>query len=731
MKKALLIFAGVSFVLLSMIGGNNLSPRTILLLRQHNEKVAASRPQSRLCAATIRSNGEEMVSAFIALSNNSQIDSLCALGVKVNCRFGNIITARIPIDRLNELSRISYVRQIAAASVINVTNDSARFLTNTDMAQSGAGLSMPFTGKGVIVGVIDIGIDFNHVEFCDSTGKSRVKRVYMPDDSTGVHPIIGSDTLPGSEYVTEDAIKRLSTDTKTMTHGTHTTSTAAGSYKGNKYWGMAPESDLVLCGLSELSDVNIADAAAYIMNYAKTVGKPAVINISLAGNAGNHDGSSFLCRAFDAVSGEGKIIVLAAGNDASFPLHLNKTFASETDSLCTFLFDSSGRNSRIYGYLDLWSRSQEPVSLQIGVYDMTDKKLVYKSESYIGNNEDNGFVLDSNKDSQLAKYFKGKFMISARVDSINGKYDCLTEFADTAVSARYCAGLIYKAKAGTEVNGWIDGSTRAESLMVNGWSLGNGECSISDIATGFKTISVGAYGDKKIFTGIATNWTYPRCNIGDITYFSSYGPDLNGTMRPEITAPGFAVVSGISNYDTATIVRDHASLIEEKSAFGRMNRWGEMYGTSMSAPVVTGIIALWLQANPMLTPDSIKAVMAATSVRDSYVTNGDQRRWGYGKIDALKGLKYITAKSGISMARKDNNQIIVYPNPSSGQFSITLPNNEGAEMGLYGIGGNLILSKVVPIGINKMDFDLKVSRGLYIVKVRGTNASWSSKLIIE
>jgi hypothetical protein len=123
--------------------------------------------------------------------------------------------------------------------------------------------------------------------------------------------------------------------------------------------------------------------------------------------------------------------------------------------------------------------------------------------------------------------------------------------------------------------------------------------------------------------------------------------------------------------------------------------------------------------------------MAATSVRDSYVTNGDQRRWGYGKIDALAGLKYITAKSGISMARKDNNQIIVYPNPSSGQFSVTLPSNEGAEMELYGIGGNLMLSKVVPSGTNKMDFDLKVSRGLYIVKVRGTNASWSSKLIIE
>ena len=62
----------------------------------------------------------------------------------------------------------------------------------------------------------------------------------------------------------------------------------------------------------------------------------------------------------------------------------------------------------------------------------------------------------------------------------------------------------------------------------------------------------------------------------------------------------------------------------------------------MSAPVVTGTIALWLQANPQLSPATVREVLKNTALRDSYVIMGDEQRWGYGKIDAEEGLRYLT-----------------------------------------------------------------------------------------
>jgi subtilisin family serine protease len=69
-------------------------------------------------------------------------------------------------------------------------------------------------------------------------------------------------------------------------------------------------------------------------------------------------------------------------------------------------------------------------------------------------------------------------------------------------------------------------------------------------------------------------------------------------------------------------------------------------GTSMACPVVSGIVALWLQAKPDLTLDNLMEVLSKTSRNDEY-TEILPERWGYGKIDAKKGLEYILNSTGI------------------------------------------------------------------------------------
>ena len=129
--------------------------------------------------------------------------------------------------------------------------------------------------------------------------------------------------------------------------------------------------------------------------------------------------------------------------------------------------------------------------------------------------------------------------------------------------------------------------------------------------------------------------------LNGIAEFSSYGSYFNGVNQPMICAPGVNVVSGFNHYCFG----------EEDEADESMTWNGFPYtaedGTSMSCPVVSGIVALWLQAKPDLTFDNVVEVLSKTSRNDEY-TKILPERWGFGKIDAAKGLEYILNSTGIN-----------------------------------------------------------------------------------
>ena len=128
--------------------------------------------------------------------------------------------------------------------------------------------------------------------------------------------------------------------------------------------------------------------------------------------------------------------------------------------------------------------------------------------------------------------------------------------------------------------------------------------------------------------------------LNDISSTSSYGLTLNGIVQPVVTAPGTYVTSSVSHYEC------------NMSALAESMQWqgypyNSINGTSMSCPAVSGIIALWLQANPTLGLEDIKEVLAHSSRNDQF-TAADPIRWGYGKIDAAAGLEYIKQASALN-----------------------------------------------------------------------------------
>ena len=187
-------------------------------------------------------NGEPMVGSFIKVEGS--LDELQSLGVKVHSRIGNIITADLPLRRLPEITALSEVLRIETAKPVELDLNVAAPMVNAPLARNSFGL----TGKGVIIGMVDSGLDLANEDFKDNEGKTRVLYLWDQTDNLGPHPW---EYDYGTEWTKNDIDQGNCRQTATSGHGTYTTGIAAGSGKetGNgipqyTYVGVAPEEEL-------------------------------------------------------------------------------------------------------------------------------------------------------------------------------------------------------------------------------------------------------------------------------------------------------------------------------------------------------------------------------------------------------------------------------------------------------------------------------------------------------
>lgn len=576
---------------------------------------------------------EQQLRCFVEVTSADDLARLKAAGVTIDARFGTLATVRMPRHLLPTMASMVGVRRVALAQTMVLTNDSARIEGHVDPVHMGENLPQAFRGRGVVIGIIDTGIDFNHINFLDAQGRNRISRVYMPQDSTGQSPVVDGDTLPGSHYTTPEQIAALISDTPNHWHGTHTLGTAAGSYTGNGYYGVAPEADLVACGMPLLYDTDIANAIRYILDYADSVHRPAVVSMSFASQEGAHNGTSPLCQVFDSVSGPGRIMVISAGNDARLRVYLSHRFKTvATDTLRTY-FDNYYSSSSYKGYMSAWSETQVRHRVGFTVIDRSTSQQIAATPLLPA--VDSLFTVPIDSIAELAPYFTGEVAYGAALED-NGQYHSILEMNVVPMSANYRLGMQIVADEPVLLRAWSSGVIMINDAKVPGYTAAVRNSCINDLATGDQAISVGAYCSRAtVPMADGSVQTVDRSVPGDIAYFSSYGPDARGVQRPDICAPGLALVSSgsrhVSNWSEACDI---------------VNIDGEQYpyflqgGTSMSTPFTAGAIALWLQACPTLTSDDVRQVLNATSRRDNYV-DAAPARWGYGKLDVAAGLNKV------------------------------------------------------------------------------------------
>lgn len=584
--------------------------------------------------------------AFIAVDNQNCIDSLRQSGIQVNAVFGNIVTVTIPEQAVGKLSHLAGVRHVSLERPLSLCNDTARTSSNVDPVLAGHGMVAPLNGRGVILGVIDTGIDFNHVNLCGDDGLSRVVAAYLPCDTTGTRPVVQGDTLPGSCYETADQISALTTDYGASSHGTHTAGTAAGAYKDNGYFGVAPQAELVACGIPEkqLTDVNIANALKYVFDYADRAGKPCVVNMSIGTNEGPNDGSSFLCRTFSELSGPGHICVVSAGNDGDAPICFHDNIIGVGDTVTSLLRNYYGGLER-KGYVSMWSDGSQAHSSRMVIINRASGALEFASPMLTVLPEDSVYSISSEVDQAFAEYYMGEVRFAnafePRFDDNGnlmqqGRFHSVWDFDVTSVKAGHLIGLQYVADEPVNLAGWCTKDAYFYTFGLAGVSGGTAAGSISDLATTDDVISVGAYCSRKSWTDCNCDLhVISDCTLEDIARFSSFGPDENGITRPDVCAPGMILVSSANRYDE----RSNRQYWPQPAVVNGVEYpYYINQGTSMSAPMVSGAVALMLQANPLLTPSDVRQVLARSSKRDNNVLNGDSSRWGSGKLDVAAAI---------------------------------------------------------------------------------------------
>lgn len=734
MRKFLLLVASLLMVG-SSYAQDKLSAYSKIVLQESAE--SAITVSGRAKSHAIKSvRGTKYVDAFIRIKDASRLDELQDAGVIIGVVTEKCITARIPVSAIGKIQEIDNVELIDVARPVGMRLDKARANTLHDKVLAGTDLESPYTGKGVVYGTLDCGIDFNHANFRNSDGSTRIAYAYLPSDESGTAPkgtyynpytgtLMSNVTLPGSEY-TGDAIKGLTTDMRDESHGTHTIGIGAGSYDSS-YKGFAPEADIIACGSEDLSAVNIINSIAYVFDKAKQMKKPAVVNLSLGYNLGSHTGDDAEAYMIDQLSGAGRIVCVSAGNEGDLNLHLEKTFTASSTTCQTIVYDYYNEYD---SNVDIWTRGSKSLKAQVSIIDEDGGTVLASMKECSSSNQN----VSSTSSSGFNKYFKGS--ITMEYQKYNGKTDIFMYVNGSLTKDYYLISLKITSEAGETVDVWTDGYTELESADLSGYTRGTPSMSINTMACGQRSISVGAYNSRKTCPSISGgSISFGSMTIGDIAYFSSYGPTPDGRQLPHIVGPGHTLVSSISNYDSYNDPNsdDYASNVSKSvSANGRKNLWGPMSGTSMSCPAVAGIIATWLQADPNLTPEQILEVFKATAINDSYTAKAPSK-WGYGKIDSYAGLKKVISENSTVGAVTEAQPLVVYPNPSNGAFKFFVPNEAEITISVYNLNGALVASKTYENTASEIDVDFSdtLTSGTYIIQAKGANTNYNGKIFVK
>lgn len=713
-------------------------------------KLWLSKNQTSLNPQVVKfKQGNSIYISVLVKVNTTQLNlqQLEKLGVKIGTRAGDVYTLQVPEKQLQNLTQLKGILYVQLDEPVAINLDPAKRSSRVDSVQRGINLPMAYTGKNVVVGIIDAGFDYGHPTFYDTLGNVlRVKRVW--EQRKAGTPPTGFNY--GNEITDTTTMVSVGNDVNSFSHGTHVGGIAAGSGIGSLYntrgRGVAYESDLVFVGIKPNKNEwtsagmsSIIDAVNYIFTYAASVGKPAVANLSWGCSIGPNDGSSLFSQALNNLVGPGKIFVNSAGNNGDENIHwANKDSVLLGTDYSFVQFPNVVGEKRTW--VDIWSEKEKALCVNL---------LLYRNGSVVdscgticvsGSGSKNGYLLAQSGDTL---YYN---MATANSDFNNQKTHVLMDLHSKTTDS-LCIKVDHEGRFDAWM-GYVNDYNGYYGAFVNGgypWATaGNSQYTLGEMSCAPAALTVAAYVSKISYRNLAgaqqSYLGYATTNA--IAPFSSIGPTADGRMKPDIAAPGMTILSGVNSYDVSYAPGggNYSSSVAQYQ-FGSNNRtyyYAEASGTSMSAPMFSGMVALLLQANPILTPQKIKEILSKTAYKDNFTTNTpDSTRWGYGKANAYGMIKEAILLSGINETPNQTlNTLSVYPNPSSGSFWVEFETTKAGntQMVLCDVMGKTVFETLQPssAGLNKMEITpLNLSPGMYVLKVKVNGVEVNRRLVIN
>ena len=590
------------------------------------------------------------VCAFIRISD---ADVLAEHGCRDLGAVGTIHIASIPVDRLASLSLDPRVLRIEARPTGQLLLDTVARCVNATPVYDGLLLPQAYTGRGVVVGLMDVGFDLTHPTFrhlpltsqhSPRIPETRIRRFWdMLSTDT-----VGSNLYVGRDYAITDDILNLghSRDGLILSHGTHTAGIAAGNGYDSPYRGLAPESDICLVANGVSENVELIDSAMlsrftfatdalgfkYLFDYARQNSQPCVVSFSEGSGQDFWGYDQLYYEMLDSLLGPGRIMVVAAGNQGHVKSWFSKpagpgsegTFVRLYDEAMMLTLKSAGDFTlRLVAYTDAATTDTLNIPLPLSSnYPRTLVPPYPRTPAF------------THLDSLVVEAYPNCY------DSLEVCYDVVLYSADKQIGTMMPLSVeVLDNQA--EVSCWRVNGNWVTNALNPRLAAGETTHNILSPASAPRVICVGATTYRDSIQNVNGQWQhYWTGEPGSRAPFSSVGPTMDGRTKPDVMAPGNNIISAYSSYylennPTASDVKWDVAHFDYQ---GRTYAWNSNTGTSMACPVVAGVIALWLQAKPDLTPEDVMGVISRTSRRPDPDLDYPNNLYGYGEIDAYRGL---------------------------------------------------------------------------------------------
>jgi subtilisin family serine protease len=615
----------------------------LLILATHPVFAQRELRNFELRAELAQSTPDKMLH-LAAIGNAGEIaEAVNSLGGNVVHRTSKRVVFRLPAGAVSQLAESTAIRYLEFTRASGQPmNDAMLIHSRADMVHAGIdGAQSALTGKDVVIGLVDAGIELAHPDFQHADGSTRVK--YLWDQTqTGNAPEPYGYGVEWNAAQIDSGITGHQDQFQYFGHGSTVTGTAAGNGLAiNEFKGVAPDADLVIVsskfGVPNWT-LSVADAVAYIFSKADELGKPCVVNLSLGSYSGSRDGLDAAALVIDSLvaAQPGRVVVAAAGNSGNWPAyHLGYEVTPDT----AFTWFQFNPNSGLgYGavFFELWADSAafHDVHFAIGA-DRVNPSLQFRGATpfrqigeILNNNVSDTLMADGNI-LGIVDYFAtprgAQYQVQVHLampDSSQYRFRLMT----TGQGSFDCWSSSILGTSNMIGTNLPDSAQFPD--IANYRAPDKHKHTVGSWACSPKVITVGNFANRDEYVDYNGNVQTFAAPPGLLSVNSSHGPTRDNRLKPEISAPGDITLSTAKFGTLNNLINNEP----HKVAQGGMHyRNG---GTSMASPVVSGAAALLLEMCPQANYETIRNALLNNTLADDFTGEVPNNAYGNGKINA-------------------------------------------------------------------------------------------------